>query len=276
MVRHIIYVLVVALWLIGCADDNACASTLGSEVFARRIAPLLSTERPASCGRCHLAGTNLASFARGSACETFACMAEQGLVDRDDPAKSRILSLIGMKQPASSLITDAVVAEERAGFLAWIQHESACGECVSTPCPVTATSSLDDPRWQLPAHAGACDTKDLAERWRKNVWPWMDRCGSCHNAKGFAADLWDPPAPHWLTSPSEPSAAERTLANLLALGAVDLASPSSSTMLTKPLAPSAGGIAHGGSVKFEDKSEAHYQAMLGWIQHYASCHGGPP
>lgn len=46
---------------------------------------------------------------------------------------------------------------------------------------------------------------------------------------------------------------------------VALDDPEDSEILTKPLAPEAGGVAHGGGTWFSDPANPDYQALLSWI-----------
>lgn len=52
--------------------------------------------------------------------------------------------------------------------------------------------------------------------------------------------------------------------------------PERCTLLSKPLAPRAGGSGHGGGVQFEDREEADYQTLLTWVRSTAEDAGGPP
>jgi hypothetical protein len=61
--------------------------------------------------------------------------------------------------------------------------------------------------------------------------------------------------------------AEQLLANQdSAAGMVNLANPTSSKLLTKPLALAAGGVQHLGGDIFVSTADPDYAAILGWIQ----------
>jgi hypothetical protein len=75
-------------------------------------------------------------------------------------------------------------------------------------------------------------------------------CTNCHPAAG-GMDLTGTPAATWAQ---------------VTAGRVDLGTPANSLILTKPLDPGAGGVAHGGGTYFPNTSDADYQTILTWIQ----------
>src|SRR5262245_29438442 len=65
-----------------------------AKVFEERIVPIFKSPDPSSCVRCHLAAVDLKDYILPSAKETFLALRDQGLIDLDNPEKSKILALI--------------------------------------------------------------------------------------------------------------------------------------------------------------------------------------
>src|SRR5688572_12202841 len=118
----------------GTGAPLVCTETAGLELFDKRIAPLLSAQRPSSCNLCHLRGLDLASYrvegpdTAATACATMQNLIDQQLVDLEDPPASRILEFIGRADPSTGLVSAQVVEEEHEGFRAWIEWSASCFE----------------------------------------------------------------------------------------------------------------------------------------------------
>jgi hypothetical protein len=237
-------------------------------LFERRIAPLLATDRPKTCNTCHLSGIDLAMFVQDSPCRTMACLEARGLVDLADPPASVVLRWIARADPDSPLIDQAVIDEEYAGFLAWIEATAACGLCWSgeAPCgeatPVRCEDGDEAPAYVDP---GDCSPVTREALFRHRVYAWRDRCSPCH----FDDTTID--APKWIaTGPCELGSLQ-TMRNVLDGGLVDLSAPAASLLLLKPLAESAGGVMHGGHDKFANQDDPAYVDFLAWIEREAEC-----
>lgn len=98
------------------------------ELFDRRIRPMLDEEKPNSCARCHLPGTNLSAFVRPDPCDAMACMAQEKLVDFDAPANSKILDWIkrGHAEAGLDIEEDPLVLGEYNAFKEWIEYSARC------------------------------------------------------------------------------------------------------------------------------------------------------
>ena len=245
-----------------------CAAE-SSELFARRIAPLLASDRPKTCNTCHLSGVDLQLFVQETPCQTMACLDARGLVDLDDPASSTVLQWIARADPASPLIDQQVIDEEYAAFLAWITASAACGPCYAgaTPCgePVEATCPADDPDNDVGEDPGGCSPLARETMFRRRVYAWRDRCYPCH------FDNTDFEAPKWIGSGSCELGSLTTMRNVFDRALIDRADPPASLLLQKPLAESAGGVVHGGGDKFADVNDPAYIDFLAWIQREAAC-----
>ncbi len=261
-----------ALCLVSCGisdtDSSTCSPTNVGEYYESRVEPLLQAE-VSTCSQCHLTGVGLANYVRQDACHTMACMIELGEVNLQDPSASPILARVGQAAPDSELITTSVIEAEYLGLFEWITfsaqcHESACGQLVD-PCAGNADLA---PSRVNGSPTGLCDISDLTEQFDKKVLAWKGRCGACHSSGATTNG-----APGWLDLES----AERTLFNVLGRSMVDIAEPSRSTILTKPLSTADPlGIAHGGGNKFADRSDPTYQDIRQWVEYFAACHTGTP
>lgn len=253
-----------------------CDPQEGQALFEARIAPLLEDERPSSCNTCHLSGLDLATFARGTPCQSMACMAEQGIVDLDDPEESLVLRWIERADPqarGSSLVTDALVAQEYDAMLAWISFSADCGaeacEPMDDPCgdgPTSEDCALphvdEESAYEDP---GDCSDATLEALFDERVYRWRGRCMPCH------AQDSDIEAPKWVAVGSCALGAAATMRAVLDTGLVDTDDPTQSLLLRKPLSEAAGGIEHGGHDKMDGTDDPAYVDMLDWIDRFAAC-----
>lgn len=248
----------------GSTTTGECASE-SDDLFNKRIAPLLATDRPKTCNTCHLSGVDLALFVQDTPCQTMACLDTRGLVDLADPASSVILQWISRADPSSPLIDQSVIDEEYAAFLAWIEATAACGLCYAgdTPCgtPTDEGCASDDPKNDPYVDPGDCSPVTREALFRHNVYAWRDRCFPCH------FDDTDFEAPKWIATGPCDVASLGTMRNVLERGLVDFADPSQSLLLLKPL----GAVEHGGSTKFHDTEDLAYIAIRTWIEREVAC-----
>jgi len=244
----------------------SCEEGEAEAIYEQRIAPLLATQRPKSCNNCHLSGIDLSLFQRETPCQTMACLHQKQLVDFSDPAASTILKWISRAEPDSELITEDVIAEEYAGFLAWIEQSATCESCpqFEDPCgdgkaEVTPCSEEEfvDP--------GDCSDHTREALFRDRVYAWRDRCYPCH------FDNKDNEGPNWIATGSCNLASLQTMRAIQTSGYLDLVRPEKSLLLQKPLAQSAGGIEHGGHDKFASTDDQTYRDFLSWIEREANC-----
>ncbi|HSC88197.1 MAG TPA: hypothetical protein VLC09_13030 [Polyangiaceae bacterium] len=175
-------------------------------------------------------------------------------------------------QPASPLITQAILDQERLGFLQWIEHEAACGSCADVACPDAAEARCEADA-TLPAaldasnDPGDCEQATLERLFRGTIYEWRGRCYPCH----FEGTTGNADAPRWATDLGNCQVASlATMQNVLASHYVDLAVPTRSLILLKPLAVSDGGVEHGGHDKFT-RDDPAYEAYVLWLTRYAEC-----
>lgn len=264
-----------------CASDDPPEScgTSPTEIYERRIEPLLLDDNPKTCNQCHLSGVDLSAFVRSTPCETMACLVADGLVDPSQPGESEILAWIRRAEPDSALITERVIDAEYAGFLQWIEASAACpSACDGAVC--TAPSSRSGCRVEPdPVEPPVIDTGDpdcsaqaLEQRFLDEVYAFRGRCFPCH----FDNELdEDPSIPRWISTRGNcNNGSIETLRLATRAGYLDLDQPEQSLLLLKPLTEFSGGVPHGGGQKFEGEDDPAYQSFLAFIRSYSRCQEG--
>lgn len=254
-----------------------CLNDAGA-FYQQRIAPLLATDHPKTCNQCHLSGVDLNLFVRDDMCETRACLFELGLVDRQNPDDSLVLSWIKRAQPESELITEEVIEEEYEGFREFVGQMARCGgeSCKGVHCPSTARDVECGPADDVPEDAPpvvppdtGCDDLALETAFRDTVYVWRDRCFPCHFTSEKLADL---DAPRWIDVEGGCVAGSlKTFHNVVQGGYVNLAHPDRSFLLLKPLGKENGGVEHGGGDKFHGPEDPSYISFYSFLTHYAEC-----
>ncbi len=255
--------LVVAALLCPAASG---ANPSPAEVFERRIVPIFKSPNPSSCVQCHLSGVDLKDYILPDAERTFRSLRDQGLIDLDEPEKSKIVALIGMggDAEAATAVTAKLRAAERGAFLAWI------AACAADPA-LRAAPRLDAGELGRPARPDAVvrhARKDrVLESFEKNVWAWRFRCMNCHtegtpqNDK-LLEEYGDRVA--WVKK----DGAAATLEYLIASKLIDPVKPENSLLLRKPL-----GEKHEGGTKFAVGDDA-YKGFRAWVEDVAAIRAG--
>ncbi|HUR52911.1 MAG TPA: hypothetical protein VMZ71_02185, partial [Gemmataceae bacterium] len=242
---------------------QAAPAPTPSEVFEKRIAPIFKSPNPSSCVQCHLAGVDLKDYILPDADRTFRSLRDQGLIDLDNPEKSKIVRLIDMGGDTARG-PNAVHAKnrkaEREAFVAWIAACAADPKFKAAP-KLDAKDFAQPPR---PVEVIRHARKDrLAESFEKNVWAWRFRCMNCHtegtpqNDK-FRKEYGDAVA--W----AKKDGAAATMEYLIGSKLIDTAKPENSLLLRKPL-----GEEHKGGLKFVVGDDA-YKGFRAWIEEVAA------
>ncbi len=242
------------------ADDPA-------KVFEERILPIFKSPDPSSCVRCHLAAVDLKNYILPSAKDTFLALREQGLIDLDKPENSKILALInrGADDPkGAGLIAARQQKAEYEAFAAWIKACAADPALRNAPKPEKAPTLATKPA-EVVRHA----RKDrMVESFEKNVWSLRFRCMSCHTEGTPQNDKLvkeHGPRVAWFKK----GGPEATMDYLLASKLLDLANPTQSLLLTKPL----GEVKHGGGIKIVVGDQG-YKQIRAWIEDVAAIKAG--
>lgn len=231
-------------------------------VFEQRLMPIFKSPNPSSCVQCHLAGVDLKDYIRPSHEQTFVSLRDQGLIDLEQPEKSKILQLISMgeKYAGAQLIHQKNRTAEYEAFAGWIKASARDPKLRDLPKAPAAELSGPKRPLEVVRHA----RKDrIAESFENNVWAMRFRCMSCHiegtdENRKLVAKHGKKVA--WFKKQGP----ETTLDFIVAAGLIDIENPEKSLLLTKPL----NDVEHGGGKKFVRGDQGH-RAFLAFVQDYA-------
>jgi hypothetical protein len=237
MARMVWSLLCVGVISLAC-DDGVAGGDEAHEIFARRILPLARADRPSSCAECHAAGVDLAQYVRGDAAATFAALKAAGLVNAEQPEKSKLLEFIARAPEKGDAVLAKVRAEELAAFGAWIAaaaKDAKIAKASPSPEPVGPT---------LPVEVIRHARRDrVLQSFIENIWIERERCAGCHSPDKNQR-LIEKHGEHisWIR-PNDPAG---TLAILVEHELINTARPNKSLILQKPLNE----VEHGGHIKF--------------------------
>ena len=151
------------------------------EIFEDRILPIFRSEKPSSCVQCHLAAVDLKDYILPSQEKTFASLRAQGLIDVEQPAKSKILGLIAMGEKDSDegakRIHERTRRAELEAFKAWIEACSKDPAFRNLPDPEPEDTAKPDRPDSVIRHARK---SRLVDSFARNVWSQRMRCFPCH------------------------------------------------------------------------------------------------
>ena len=179
--------LLVAGCSFGCAatlaffDDSGHDEKKAASIFEDRIMPIFRSPDPSSCVQCHLSSVDLKNYILPSHEKTFVSLRDQGLIDLDHPAKSKILKLIEMgnedQDKHARLIHEDMRKAEFEAFTSWI--EACCEDDRLRELPRLAESELAQPEKPLEVIRHARKSR-LVDSFVRNVWSQRMRCFPCH------------------------------------------------------------------------------------------------
>jgi hypothetical protein len=235
--RRVVFCLSFAVHFFALVGLVTAADT-ASEIFTRRILPLAKAEKPSSCVECHAAGVDLAQYIQSDANSTFAALRAAGLVNPEQPERSKLLEFIARAPEKGNPITAKLRAEELAAFRTWIvaaakEPQFAAANVAMAPIGPT-----------LPPEVIRHARRDrVLASFVENIWIERERCAGCHSPdKNQRLIKEHGEQISWIL----PGDAAGTLATIIDHGLVNLAEPNRSKILQKPL----GEVDHGGHVKF--------------------------
>jgi hypothetical protein len=217
-------------WL--AADDSA------SDIFARRILPLAKADKPSSCAECHAAGVDLSQYIKDDAASTFAALRAAGLVNAQQPEKSKLLEFIARAPEKGDRVVAKLRAEELAAFRTWITAAAKDPQLAATPSHVEPIGPTLPP--EVIRHA----RRDrVLESFVENLWIERERCAGCHSPEKNQRVVKEH-GEHisWIV-PDDPAG---TLATIIDHGLINTVNPDKSLILQKPLNE----VEHGGHIKF--------------------------
>jgi len=258
------HTILTGLWLCNVATVSFAADSPpdAQSVFERRILPIFKSPNPSSCTECHLAGVDLKNYIMPSHEKTFLSLRDQGLIDFENPADSKILRLIAMgggTNQGAALISAKVREAELAAFAEWIQasaHDPKLRRAAKLPSAEVAKPARP---LEVIRHAR---TDRLLASFEENVWSQRFRCSGCHSPKGsenakLVAEHGEQVS--WLKG-----TADATMRYLLDSENLNVKQPERSRLLLKPLNE----IKHGGGQKMLP-GDMTYKAFRAWLDDYA-------
>jgi hypothetical protein len=292
------------------AADGPAKGPTASELFDQRILPIFRSPKPSSCVQCHLAAVDLKNYILPSQAKTFVSLRDQGLIDLDNPEKSKVLTLIRMGEKdldkGARLIHEKMRKAEYEAFAAWITASSNDPKLRDLPKLSPSERARPDRPDAVIRHARKSRVIDSFVR---NVWSQRMRCFPCHTPHEIDATNPRHQAPLKTmrklkeTYPSEVlarmdifkkspratmqyliEASRKTSKDRLPM--LDLKNPRQSLLLLKPMAklpkkrddgtfetPSfVTPVSHGGGLKMH-KDDQSYKSFIAWMQDYASVVG---
>ena len=231
------------------------------DVFKRRITPILKAKNPSSCSECHLSGVDLKQYIGPDQLTTFASLRDSGLIDVENPDKSKILQFIRRRPKKSSLVSDRVRQEEYAAFRAWIR---AAVQDPKLAAARTADAALGP---AVPDKVIRHARKDrVLASFIDNVWSEVGRCAACHSPdrnQKQVAEFGEQVS--WIKL-GDPQA---TLDYMLEAELIDLDVPEESLLLAKPTMQ----VDHGGGQKLMI-GDRTYKQFRSFIEDYAAVVNG--
>jgi len=217
---------------------QATAADTASDIFTRRILPLAKADKPSSCAECHAAGVDLSQYIRSDAASTFAALRSAGLVNAEQPEKSKLLEFIARTPEKPDPVLAKLRSEELTAFRTWITAAA------NDPKMLAARQSSQSIGPTLPKVVIRHARRDrVLESFVENIWIERERCAGCHSPDKNQR-LIEKHGEHisWIR-PDDPAG---TLAILIDHELINTAYPDKSLILQKPLNE----VEHGGHIKF--------------------------
>jgi hypothetical protein len=223
------------------AADEQTEATSGelsaADIFNRRILPIMRSEET-SCTECHFGGVHLANYIREDQAETFAALRDQGLIDVERPAESKILTFIRRHADNGDELLARVRASELEAFETWISA------AVAEPDLLSAESTDVVIGNELPVEVIRHMRSDhVLAAFVEAIWSQTGRCIGCHSPENNARLVSEHGDYISWIHPGDP---EATLRQCVEQGIIDPENPESSPLLLKPLAE----VEHAGGPKF--------------------------
>ena len=181
-----------ALWVISVclpvltgAIDEAAGET-PTRLFTETIAPILKSTARSSCVQCHLAAVDLKDYLLASHEKSFISLRDQGLVDLENPERSKILALI--RKGDSDPDEDARLAHqkqrraEHTALAAWIK--ACCSDHALRQAAKLAAEDYARPKRPERVIRHALKSR-VIDSFIRNVWSHRMRCFPCHTPHEF-------------------------------------------------------------------------------------------
>jgi hypothetical protein len=243
MARPFVFIAAIAVafvWsdsLVTSADDTA------SDLFRRRVLPILKSKDPSSCTECHFGGVEIQAYIHKDQATTFAALRDAGLIDVKSPDDSKILRFIRRHTDGTSELLVKVRRAEHLAFQSWIRA------AVRDPTLLATKGSEARIGTELPVEVIRHMRRDhVLESFVENIWSQIGRCINCHSPDRNARLVKKHGEQVSWIRPNDPAA---TLAQCVEQFIVDTDDPEESLILLKPV----GEVEHGGGPKFAPGSQ---------------------
>lgn len=213
------------------------AEESSSEIYSRRVLPLLRSPSGSSCRECHFSGVELGDFFTDNEADTFANLRAGDWIDVDHPGKSKLLAFINRSPVNPSTVMETVRSKELAAIDAWLKAAVAQPDLLRHKPQTDSGIELDAKliRYLRSDH--------VLSRFTDNIWSEMGRCINCHSPERNERQVKEHGEQMSWIVPHDPQA---TLEYLVANGLIDLEVPEQSEVRTKPTEL----VEHGGGPKF--------------------------
>ena len=245
----------VSLAILVCIAKCMPAADSASEIYARRILPIIESSDRSSCSECHLRGVELKDFLSSDAAATFSALRGRGWIDVTAPEKSKLLEFISKQPDKGDPLLEKVRQAELAAVKQWLLAAVADPQLLAAkPTPL---KDLELPL-DFIRHARS---DQMTARFADAVWSQLGRCVNCHSPERNAKQVKEHGAQMSWIVPSDPAA---TLKLLVERDLIDIAKPEDSQLRTKPLVI----VEHGGGPKFVPGSETD-RRWLEFLQDYS-------
>ncbi|MGZ0172781.1 MAG: hypothetical protein ACKVHE_24855 [Planctomycetales bacterium] len=294
------------------ADDTPGSTLNPAELFNARIMPIFRSSDPSSCVQCHLSSVDLKNYILPSHEKTFLSLRDQGLIDLEAPARSKILTLIRMgdkdQDGKARRIHEKTRLAEYEAFATWV--DACCKDPkLRTQPPLTKAERA------APASSNAvirhARKSRVVDSFARNVWSQRMRYFPCHtpheidpsngrhqvaikNMKKFK-ELYPAELIERLKIFKE--SPEATLESLVTRSRntpkgqtplLNLADPANSLLLLKPMSkvppknadgsfdlpsPNDRPMTHMGGLKLH-KNDQSYKSIISWMTDYAAVVNG--
>src|SRR5215471_17913123 len=218
--------------------DARSADESATDIFTRRILPLAKADKPSSCAECHAAGVDLSQYIKNDAAATFVALRTAGLVNAEQPEKSKLLEFIARAPEKGDPVIGKLREQELAAFRAWITAAAKDPKLASAPVSSAPIGPTLPP--EIIRHARR--DRVLAS-FIENIWIERERCAGCHSPDKNQRVVKEHGEQISWIKPNDPAG---TLATIIANRLINLDDPDKSKILQKPLNE----VDHGGHIKF--------------------------
>jgi hypothetical protein len=230
----------------GPASDKAAAAgqstqageLTASEVFERRILPILRSTSASSCTECHFGGVELKNYIHHDQATTFAALRDDGLIDVKSPDDSKLLAFISRHGEKTDPLMARVRDNEYRAFRTWIRTAVLDPKLLAAPATEVNVGIELSP--EVIRHVRR--DRVLAS-FVENIWSEMGRCTHCHSPEKNQKLVEKHGEQMSWIHPGDP---EATLAQAVENAIIDTDEPEKSLILLKPLVL----VEHGGGPKF--------------------------